>query len=272
MNTAAMHTWRNARKTRAFTLTELLLASAAGIVILGGLLAGTVFIQRNISATSLYATGINDQNRLMDYVARDLRRALRVSLLASGTETALKTFAPIAITESNVLAITVPDYYASNVPNNASMAPFKVTRYPRGTLNVGPQFNGYPNPLLNGCVPWSEALTGGSNPSARYAPVAAGSGEIQVRYFRGARSATDATPCFFRGEYPPGSATASLLEEIAERVIDPISSTRLLLSGRANGTVFRLQSGFIPRFKRLNPSGLGTEQFVEVTLRNVRRD
>ena len=131
---------------------------------------------------------------------------------------------------------------------------------------------------LNGCIPYSEAVTIlNAKLLTRFAPAAAGTGEIQVRYFRGTRSASDNTVCFFRGEYPSNSNTAnSPPREIAEKVVSSTSSTIMLVSGSSVGTTqgmrYRIQSSFTPKYRSRNTSTAGTEQYVEVTLRNPRRD
>lgn len=208
----------------------------------------------------------------MDYVAQDLRRALRVGLLQSGTASTLKDFNEVSISETNVLTINIPDYYGSNIPDNAKASAFKTSRYRRSLIDSATGYNANSNAKLNGCIPWAEAVIDGPNPILRYAPTSAGNGEIQVRYYRGPRSASDGTLCFFRAEYPAGSNTASFKREIAERIVDSTSTTSLIISGSKNGTRFQLQSKFVPRYRVANSGSAGSEAYVVVTLRNARRD
>ena len=268
-----------ASRRSAFTLIETMVASAAGLLLVAALASATFAVQKSIGATSQYVTGINNENRLVDYVAQDLRRALRVGTITSGSYYATaKNLSSYSINESCSLAINIPDFYGSNTPNNASGSTFKSTRYPRSSLNTFATYNSNGTALLNGCVPWAEAATTvNSKPATRFAPAASGNGEVRVRYFRGTRSASDGTVCFFRAEYPAGSNTPNFpAKDIAERIVDSTSSTILIVSGYSVGSTpgmrYRIQSSFTPRFRRGNASTAGTEQYVEVTLRNPRRD
>ena len=250
---------------------ELLVSAASAVVILGTLLSGAVAVRKSFSATERYVTGINNQSRLMDYVARDLRHAERVGTLVGGVNTPLKNHTGFSVTETNVLTINVPDFYGSNTPNNAQGSTFKTSRYSRAQLDSS--YTGNSNPKLNGVIPFTEAVTTvGSAQTTRFAPASAGNGEIQIRYYRGQRSAQDKTVCYFRGEYPSNSNTALYPpKEVAERVVDTLSTTGLTVIGSQNGKYFRLQSNFKPQYG-LYSSVSGTDQFVDVSLRGARRD
>ena len=267
-----------ASRRSAFTLVETMVASAAGLLLVAALASAAFAVQKSIAATSQYVTGINNENRLVDYIAQDLRRALRVGTQTSGGYTTAKNISSFSITEGTMLAINIPDYYGSNTPSNTGGSTFKSSRYPRASLNTLSAYNSNGVALLNGCVPWAEAATTvSSKPATRFAPTASGNGEIQVRYFRGTRSATDATTCFFRAEYPAASNTPNFpKKDIAERIVDSSSSTILVVNGYSVGSTpgmrYRIQSSFTPRFRRANAANAGTEQYVEVTLRNPRRD
>jgi hypothetical protein len=262
----------------AFTLVELTVAAGAGLILIGILASASVGLQRTISATSQSATAMNNETRLLDYVAQDLRRAVRVGTITSGSYATAKNVSSFSVTETAILAINIPDYYGSNSPNNAAGSSFKTSRYDRNNLNTALAYNLNATSTLRGCVPWNEAVTTiNSVPTPRFAPAAAGTGEIQVRYFRGPRSASDSTVCFFRGEYPSNSNTANFPpRDIAERVVNNTSSTVLLASGYSVGATqgmrYRLQSSFTPKYRSRNTSTAGTEQYVEITLRNLRRD
>ena len=262
----------------AFTLIETLMAMGAGLLLIGVVSSATIGVQRSISATSKCATSMNNENRLLDYVAQDLRRAVRVGMIASGSYMTARNISSYSITESSILAINIPDYYGSNTPNNAAGSTFKSSRYDRNSLNTAWAYNSSGVSTLNGCIPYSEAVTTiSSKPVTRFAPAASSTGEIQVRYYRGTRSASDGTVCFFRREYLPGSNTPiSGPREIAERIVDSTSSTALFISGYSVGTTagmrYRIQSSFTPKYRSQNVSTAGTEQYVEVTLRNPRRD
>ena len=257
---------------------ETLVAAGAGLLLIGVVASASIAVQRSIVATSNCATGMNNENRLLDSVAQDLRRAVRVGTIASGSYATVRNIGSFSITNTSILAIDIPDYYGSNTPNNAAGSTFKTSRYARGSLNTATAFNVSGVSSLNGTIPWNEAVTTvNSKPVPRFAPAGAGTGEIQVRYFRGTRSASDNTVCFFRGEYPPGSSTPNFPpREIAEKIVDGASTTALLVSGSSVGTTpgmrYRIQSSFTSKYRARNNTTAGTEQYVEVTLRNPRRD
>lgn len=266
----------------AFTLVELAIAASVGLAVLGGLVSAAIAIQRSISATSHYVNNAINGNRLIDYAGQDLRRAVRVGSLISGINTPLKNNVSFTVTETNILTVNIPDYYGSNTPNNASGSTFKSSRYARANLNTQAVFNSNgAGSALNGCIPWNEAVTlVAAIQSPRFAPAATGNGEIQVRYYRGPRSGTDATVCFFRAEYPAASNTPnSPPREIAERVITGTSVTSLIVSAPnlavtdpLYGRSFNVESNFAPKYTRLTNSTAGTDQYVTIMLRNIRRD
>lgn len=271
-----MNTWINDRRfRRGIVLAEMMVSMTIAVIILGVFTYASIGITRSLSGTERYIVGIANENRLMDYVAADLRRAVRASILTGSTSTLLKDSGSTtySITETTILVLGIPDYYGSNTRDNTKGSSFKTTRYPRTTLNTSLTYNGNVNTLLNGVVPWDQAQTvvGGKNVTL-FAPPAAGTGEIQVRYYRGVRSASDATVCFFRAEYPSGSATASSIVEIAERISDNLSTTTLLISARSSGQVFRLQSAFTPTYRRQGETSAPTTGILEVSARNPRRD
>ncbi len=268
--------------SQGFTLVELIVSASVGLAVLGGLLSASIAIQRSISATNHYIASANNGNRLIDYVSQDLRRAVRVGSLIAGINTPLKNNISLTVTEANTLTINIPDYYGSNTPNNASGSAFKSSRYARANLNTQAAFNGNgAGSALNGSIPWSEAVTlVGSIQLPRFAPVATGNGEIQIRYYRGPRSGTDATVCFFRAEYPSASNTPnSPARDIAERVVNGTSVTNLLVTAPnltvtdpIYGRSFNVDSSFAPKYGRSTSYAGGTNQYVTVLLRNLRRD
>lgn len=254
-------------------LLEMLVSSAAALAIIGSLITASVAISKSIAATRQYSANTTNQNRVMDYIAQDLRRAVRIGTLVSSVSTPLIAQQNFEITDTNILTIDVPDFYAGNSPDNAAGSPYKTPRYPRATLNQSGEYNGTANPKLNGIVPWSEAtLLLGSRYITRFAPLSAGDGTIQVRYFRRTRGGGDPTMCFFRAEYPSGATTPSEIREIAESTSESTASTSVNISGTNNGGGFRLRSTFTPRFRPSGTSGESMTWWLEVTLRNPRRD
>lgn len=264
-------------RTAGISLVEVIMATAIGSIAMSVVIPATIAIQKSIRATDKYVMNMNAGSRLLDSIAQDLRRAVKVGRTDSGTYSKLADFTTaFAISETTQLAINIPDYYASNVPNNEAGSTYKLTRYTRDDLKTAPAYNGtMTEPILQAVVPWSEAVTTvGNVQTTRFAPASAGTGEVQVRYYRAPRSAQDSAKCFFRGEYRPGTNTVLSTREIAEQAPGE-SSLNLFVSDPAAGDagmVFRLQSSFTPIYQTAAPSTAGTARFVDVALRNARRD
>src|SRR5437868_4458169 len=112
------------QKQRAFTLVELLCASAVSVGVLTAAATGVITLQRSFAGFRQYTSGTNDSSRVADYLSRDLRNATKVSQVIGGTATPFKT-GDIEITDTNQLVIFVPDYYLSNVPDNSTGSNYK---------------------------------------------------------------------------------------------------------------------------------------------------
>ena len=67
-----------------YTLVELMMSTGVTGLVLGGLIVGSIALQRSLAATLDYAIAQNDQSRISDYLAVDMRRALDVSPDGSG--------------------------------------------------------------------------------------------------------------------------------------------------------------------------------------------
>lgn len=90
---------------RAFTLSGLLVSTAITATVAGGMLTAVVAIQKSTSASYHHIRSQIQQARLIDYIARDLRRALTVQVGSNQS--------------GETLNITIPDYYdASGSPND----------------------------------------------------------------------------------------------------------------------------------------------------------
>lgn len=88
------------RSCRAATIAELIVATAVTSVLAAGLLTGVVTLQRSFRASHHHAKSQIEQMRLLNYISRDLRRALSVKV---------DTFEG-----AQRLTLTVPDYYDSS--------------------------------------------------------------------------------------------------------------------------------------------------------------
>src|SRR5215467_10373422 len=109
----------NARNNRlGFTLVEMMVAVAAGSLMLGAVLAAGVALQRSFAAVEGYSIAEGDQLRVLDYIAMDCRRALTASVA------------------NNTLTLTVPVYYDSNSnPTTPSLTNGAVS-YATGTVTI----------------------------------------------------------------------------------------------------------------------------------------
>jgi type II secretory pathway pseudopilin PulG len=97
------------KSSAGMTLTELVVSSAILALVTASLLVGISTVQRTFRASQHHAKSQMEQARLIDYVARDLRRALAVSVdTYQGSER---------------LNVSIPDYYkADGTPNNPVIA------------------------------------------------------------------------------------------------------------------------------------------------------
>lgn len=96
------------RRLAAFTLVEMLVAMAIGGFFLSGLLAMWNVLGSTALNTTALAQRQNDQIRVLDYLKRDIRRAITVELYdGASLVTGTSAFA-------SELRLTIPDYYADS--------------------------------------------------------------------------------------------------------------------------------------------------------------
>ena len=86
---------KNLHKNHGFSLAELMVAIAVGVLALAAAFSAAITVQRCFAASEEFAADKREQSRLNDYLAMDLRRARTVSG-ASGNV---------------LLTITIPDYF-----------------------------------------------------------------------------------------------------------------------------------------------------------------
>jgi len=72
------------RRFRAFTIVETLVASMVIGVAFAALAVASVGLQRSLYSARDYSTALNTQNRIADYIRRDLRNALDAGIGAGG--------------------------------------------------------------------------------------------------------------------------------------------------------------------------------------------
>lgn len=105
---------------RAFSLPEMCISMAASVIILGGLLLSGITLQKSLHGSEVYAGAYSDQRRVIDYVGRDLRRAIGLSATdASGNAYSLRGQS-VEILDRATLSIFVPGYYQSDTPTSAA--------------------------------------------------------------------------------------------------------------------------------------------------------
>jgi len=65
-------------KTHAVTLVEMMVASATGSVLLGVIVTSSISLQRSFNSTDNYLATHTQQIRILDFLARDVKRGLSV--------------------------------------------------------------------------------------------------------------------------------------------------------------------------------------------------
>lgn len=108
-------------RIRAFTVTEVMVASAVSLIIFAAVLTAIVTFQRSFSGAVDYARGTIDQQRALDYISRDLRRALTVTVS----------------TTNQTLTVTVPDVYSSYDAQGNPSGPLQPPSITSGKVNYG---------------------------------------------------------------------------------------------------------------------------------------
>lgn len=124
-------------RLRAMTIPEVMVAAAILSMVMAALVVGVSTLQRTFRASQHHSKSQIEQARLLDYVARDLRRALTVSTDSFEGASRIK--------------ITIPDYYdeqgtpddpLDDVPNRPRIvgrtieygnAPVQITFYKSGS-------------------------------------------------------------------------------------------------------------------------------------------
>src|SRR5215467_1275785 len=109
----------NARNNRlGFTLVEMMVAVAAGSLMLGAVLTAGVALQRSFAAVEGYSIAEGDQLRVLDYIAMDCRRALSAAVA------------------NNTLTLTAPVYYDSNSAPTTPTLTNGAVSYGVGTVTI----------------------------------------------------------------------------------------------------------------------------------------
>jgi prepilin-type N-terminal cleavage/methylation domain-containing protein len=235
---------------RGFTVVELLCAAALSLVILAGAVAGVIALQKSFNGSQQYAAGMNDGSRLIDYISRDLRNAVKVTRVIGGVPSAFKS-GTLEVTGTDQLSISVPDYYMSNMRSNSSGSGYKTPRYSRVNLAAGTTY--YPYDTVVAIV--------GTVRTPKYPS------ELEVRYVKKARSAQDPTLCYFRREYEGGAAMILRSDvDIAQNATNEKLTISALDLKR-----FRIITNFKPKWSG-DSRRAGTQQIATVKVLNIRKD
>lgn len=83
------------RTRGGFTIQEVLVSAAVFSMVCASLFTGALTLKKSLSAAEDFAEGKSDQTRLSDYLAMDLRRAVKFQPGTGGT----------------IATITIPDFY-----------------------------------------------------------------------------------------------------------------------------------------------------------------
>ena len=128
-----------AGRIAGFTLPEVLIGAAVASIVLGGMMTGSVVLQRSFSASDRLARSHADLIRVADYMSRDIRNATSIDATPSA---------------SVLLTVTLADYYdrrgtpgnlTDDIPNNPTLGRTLATyggnpvtiRYLRSGTRVG---------------------------------------------------------------------------------------------------------------------------------------
>src|SRR5215207_2713605 len=110
------------RSRAAMTLSELVVSTAMLSLVAASMLVGISTIQRTFRASQHHAKSQIEQARLIDYVARDLRRALTASVdMYQGSER---------------LNLTIPDYYKADGTPNRPVISGRTVNYGGAPLRI----------------------------------------------------------------------------------------------------------------------------------------
>ncbi len=106
-------------RQRGFTLAEVLIAMVGSVIVIGALLMSSIGLQKSFHASESYASSQADERRLIDYLARDLRRAIGIAACGSSGVSAKIVSGPARLDESSSLVVTLPAYYQSNAKSDS---------------------------------------------------------------------------------------------------------------------------------------------------------
>ena len=104
--------------SHGFTLAEAMIGLGASVVMMAGLMLGAVGLQKSLSENETYSLRHSDQRRLIDYVARDLRRSVGVAATDESGAPRVASGETIVLSDRAKLILALPGYYRSNISTN----------------------------------------------------------------------------------------------------------------------------------------------------------
>lgn len=130
---------RRAITSPGFTLAEAMVAMAGTVIIIAALMLGAVGVQRSMRSSEIHAGNQSDQRRLLDYLSRDIRRAVGIgqTTTIAGTEVIRLGSESFKIEGRAALALTLPGYYRSNEPTNETFDESLPVTMARGQVDYG---------------------------------------------------------------------------------------------------------------------------------------
>jgi hypothetical protein len=103
----------------AFTIAEMMVSMAASVIVLGGLFLSTLSVQKALHGSEKFAGAYSDQRRLIDFIGRDLRRAVALAATDAAGNRREVSNSTVRIDGLASLILTLPGYYRSNVKTAA---------------------------------------------------------------------------------------------------------------------------------------------------------
>lgn len=107
------------RTRGGFTLVEMMVAAAASVIVMGGLLAGSIGIQRTLHHSEEFSANYSSTRRMIDAVARDLRRSVAIEVVTSGGGSMAANGQTVTLSDEMSVVLRLPGYYRSDDPAHA---------------------------------------------------------------------------------------------------------------------------------------------------------
>jgi prepilin-type N-terminal cleavage/methylation domain-containing protein len=256
------------RGTRGFTLAEMLVSVAVSAIILTALFAGAMALNRAYAATDDYFSTHIQQIRIIDYLARDVKRSYSVTATNNGQTVTcimpnyvIKSGDPEAVTDSTTIGqrrtpvVTGPPYSATvnyGTRNTRTVVDAVTTNGSKTVTSASAAFTSTDvgNPVSCTTVPAGttiSAVTSATSITLSANATGTGSGKTFTVYGDGDRTITDGVTT--SGSTTLTSATAYFTSvDVGKAIVGAslnalttissvTNSTTVVLSSAANATV-----------------------------------